>query len=156
MNFAYCLGFGCLIIGAVASLLLTFTSLGRAWRLLGAIFWFLGVVVLICAWKGICLVLMAMGHLRLLEPWEMRSDDIESDQGSFDEAIPDSWDDAPWMQRELGKPWLRRVFGDTVRVEDPQVTRIQDIILIQGTGLAVLLTLPFIAVFLAVPSAHLI
>ncbi|KAK6341408.1 hypothetical protein TWF696_008484 [Orbilia brochopaga] len=158
MNFAYCLGIACLIFGIITSLLLTFSSLGRAWRLFGAIFWFLGVIILICAWKGICLVLMAMGHLRLLEPWEIRSDDVESEgeKGSFEDAIPDSWDDAPWMQRELKKPWIRRVFGQTVRVEDPQVMKIQDVILVQGAGLGILLTLPFIAVFVAVPAAHLI
>lgn len=161
MNFAYGLGIGLLILGIFVSVVLTLTSVNRAWRLFGAIFWSIGVVILICAWKGICLVLMAMGHRRLLEPWEIPSDDVESDKGSmnnagFEDPIPDNWDDAPWMQREMKKPWLRRVFGQTVPVEDPQVMKIQDIILIQGASLAVLLTLPFIGLFMAVPAAHLI
>ncbi|KAF3318792.1 hypothetical protein TWF173_005205 [Orbilia oligospora] len=160
MNFAYSLGSGLLVLAILLSLFLTLSSAPRAWRLFGALLWSIGVIILICAWKGICLVLMAMGHRRLLEPWEIKHDDIEDDKSmassSFDEALPDSWDDAPWMQRDRKKAWLRRVFGDTVPVEDNQVRRLQDIILLQGLGLAILGTLPFIAVFLAIPQGHLI
>ncbi|KAF3937896.1 hypothetical protein ABW19_dt0208902 [Dactylella cylindrospora] len=161
VNFAYSVGIGCMLIGIFVSLLLTLTSSHRAWRLFGALFWLIGVAILICGWKGICLVLMAMGHRRLLEPWEISYEDLENDKGSmtggssFEDVIPDSWDDAPWMQREKKKSWVRKVFGATVRVEDEQVRRIQDIILLQGAGLAILGTLPFLAIFLSIPPGHL-
>ncbi|KAK6358182.1 hypothetical protein TWF730_007535 [Orbilia blumenaviensis] len=160
MNFAYSLGSSLLVSAILVSLFLTLSSVPRAWRLFGALLWSVGVIILVCAWKGICLVLMAMGHRRLLEPWEIKYDDIEDDKSmaasSFDDVLPDSWDDAPWMQRDKKKAWLSRVFGDTVPVEDGQVRRLQDIILLQGAGLAVLGTLPFIAVFMAIPQGHLI
>ncbi|KAF3912784.1 hypothetical protein ABW20_dc0109281 [Dactylellina cionopaga] len=160
MNFAYHLGIGTLVLAVIAALLLTLSSASRAWRLLGALLWGFGVIVLICAWKGICIVLMAMGHRRLLEPWEIPCGDIEDDKestshNSFDDIIPESWEDAPWMQQDKKKPWIRRVFGDTVPVEDGQVRKIQDIILLQGAGLSLLGTLPFLAIFMPIPSAHL-
>ncbi|RVD85537.1 uncharacterized protein DFL_003857 [Arthrobotrys flagrans] len=160
MNFAYSLGTGWLVLAILVSLFLTLSSAPRAWRLFGALLWSIGVIILVCAWKGICLVLLAMGHRRLLEPWEIKYDGIEDDKSmaasSFDDALPDSWDDAPWMQRDKKRAWLRRVFGDTVPVEDSQVRHLQDIILLQSLGLAVLGTLPFIAIFMAVPQGHLI
>ncbi|KAF3929893.1 hypothetical protein AA313_de0200830 [Arthrobotrys entomopaga] len=159
MNFAYSLGGFLLLFGVLTSLLLTLSSAPRAWRLFGALLWGLGAIILVCAWKGICLVLMAMGHRRLLEPWEIPSPDSESgsvSNNSFDDLIPDSWDDAPWMIREKKKPWIRRVFADTVPVEDSHVRRLQDIILIQGAGLALLFTIPFIAIFLSIPPANFI
>ncbi|EPS38141.1 hypothetical protein H072_8117 [Dactylellina haptotyla CBS 200.50] len=161
MNFAYSLGATLLIFGVLTSLLLTLSSAPRAWRLFGAFFWASGSIMLICAWKGICLVLMAMGHRRLLEPWEIASNDLEDDKASvtnssFDDVIPDTWDDAPWMIRDKKKPWVRRVFADTVPVEDSEVRWLQDVILIQGLGLAIVSTLPFLAVFMAIPPANLL
>ncbi|KAK6532585.1 hypothetical protein TWF281_006768 [Arthrobotrys megalospora] len=160
MNFAYSLGSGLLILAILVSLFLTLSSAPRAWRLFGALLWGIGMIILVCAWKGICLVLMAMGHRRLLEPWEIKCDDIEDDQSmatsSFDDILPDSWDDAPWAQRDKKKAWLSKVFGETVPVEDGHVRWLQDVILLQSAGLAILGTIPFIAIFMTVPKGHLI
>lgn len=66
---------------------------------------------------------MAMGHRRLLEPWEIPDDDLEGgsdDQKSVSNATTgyetgtDNWnttEDPPWLKRDKKKIWIMRVFG---------------------------------------------
>ena len=54
--FARCLGVGGIVGGIVAAILITLSDAGRAWRILSAIGFMIGVSTLICAWKGMCIV----------------------------------------------------------------------------------------------------
>ena len=54
--FARGLGIGGIVAGIFAAVLLTLSSAGRAWRVLSAIGFVIGVATLIAAWKGMCVV----------------------------------------------------------------------------------------------------
>jgi hypothetical protein len=45
-----------MLLGFVAAILLTISNVGRGYRALAAIGWFIGISTLIAAWKGMCVV----------------------------------------------------------------------------------------------------
>ena len=54
--FARGLGVAGILGGFVAAILITLSNAGRAYRVLSAIGFFIGVATMICAWKGMCIV----------------------------------------------------------------------------------------------------
>ena len=54
--FARGLGVATILIGFVVAIVLTLSKVGRGYRALAAIGWFIGISTLIAAWKGMCVV----------------------------------------------------------------------------------------------------
>jgi hypothetical protein len=75
-TFALWLGSSCIVVGLLASLLCTLSSVGRGWRLLGALGYMLGAATLFAAYKGMCVVLHGR-HRRHVRPWELWNNDSE-------------------------------------------------------------------------------
>jgi hypothetical protein len=102
--FARGLGISLILLGIVADLLITLSSVGRAWRVLPIASLMLGVSTLIAAWKGMCVVLHGMHH-RHLRPWELFADpeDASMKTSSEDSLInpptdTGSYEDEPWVR----------------------------------------------------------
>lgn len=69
-------------IAIVLSVLLVLSSAGRYVRLSGAIFALFGSFAIINAKRGMCIVLLALGMLRNLEPWEVYATEQVRDNGA--------------------------------------------------------------------------
>ncbi|QSZ33286.1 hypothetical protein DSL72_002874 [Monilinia vaccinii-corymbosi] len=67
--FVRTMGVSCSIIGFVMAILLVLSSKSRWWRIFAGLQWFLGITVLIAAYKGLCII-MHQSHNRNLRPWE--------------------------------------------------------------------------------------
>ncbi|KAH8687866.1 regulator of G protein-like protein [Tricladium varicosporioides] len=74
--FVRTMGVSNILLGFLIAILLTLSKLGRWWRIFAAIEWFLGISTMICAYKGLC-ILMHFNHGRNLRPWEQEELDAE-------------------------------------------------------------------------------
>lgn len=149
--FARGLGVAIIIPSFVVAIVLTISGVARGWRALAVIGWLLGFTTLICAWKGICVVLHGM-HSRHVRPWELFEDgesDLENEKSSI---TGNSYETAPWVEKYQKRNVLRKILDRQVWIEEPALRQIQDTIFLQSLGLSLGLTAVFTAVFLAVPQ----
>jgi hypothetical protein len=64
------MGVSHIALGILMALLMTLSSISRWYRLLSAPVTLLGIVTMIAAYKGLCVILHASGKIRNLRPWE--------------------------------------------------------------------------------------
>jgi hypothetical protein len=69
--------------GILIALLLTLSRASRWWRIAPALITLIGLVTLVAAYKGLCVILHASGKVRNLKPWE----DIDSVYSGDTEAL---------------------------------------------------------------------
>ena len=161
--FARGLGISLILLGILADLLITLSSVGRAWRVLPIVLLIIGISTLIAAWKGMCVVLHGMHH-RHLRPWELFADpeDINassspktssSEDSLIDSSSSDtnSYEDEPWVPKYEKRNIVRKVFDREVWIQEPALRQIQDTIFVQSLLGAVLVSCIIVGVFCAVP-----
>ncbi|MCJ1447634.1 MAG: hypothetical protein MMC23_008145 [Stictis urceolatum] len=159
--FARGLGIGGIAGGIIIALLLTLSHNGRAWRVLAAIPFLIGIATLFAAWKGMCVVLHGMHH-RHLRPWELFADadeaagstyNLENDSmDSFGSA--NSYEDEPWIAKYEKRNIVRKVFDREVWIQEPALRQIQDTIFIQAILSGVLVTAIITGAFCAIPLGN--
>jgi len=156
--FARGLGISLIVLGILADILITLSSVGRAWRVLPIVGLILGISTLIAAWKGMCVVLHGMHH-RHLRPWELFADpeDAASTKRSSEDSLispPDttgSYEDEPWVAKYEKRNLIRKVFDREVWIQEPALRQIQDTIFVQSLLGAFLVSCVVVGVFCAVP-----
>lgn len=154
--FARGLGISLILLGILADILITLSSVGRAWRVLPMIGLMLGISTLIAAWKGMCVVLHGMHH-RHLRPWELFADpeDASMKTSSEDSLIspPEtgSYEDEPWVAKYEKRNLIRKIFDREVWIQEPALRQIQDTIFVQSLLGALLVSCVVVGVFCAVP-----
>jgi hypothetical protein len=155
--FARGLGISLILLGILADLLITLSSVGRAWRVLPIVSLILGVSTLIAAWKGMCVVLHGMHH-RHLRPWELFADpeDVSMKTSSEDSLInpptdTGSYEDEPWVAKYEKRNIIRKIFDREVWIQEPALRQIQDTIFIQSLLGAFLVSCVVVGIFCAVP-----
>lgn len=159
VTFARGLGIGGIVAGILVALLITLSDVGRGWRALALIPFFIGIATLIAAWKGMCVVLHGMHH-RHLRPWELFQDEdeeaIEMKKPSFDSmdtgTTSNSYEDEPWIAKYQKRMWVRKVFDRELWVEEPALRQIQDTIFVQSLLGALVGGGILTAIFVAVPK----
>ena len=157
--FARCLGVGGIVGGIVSAILITLSDAGRAWRVLSAIGFMIGVATLIAAWKGMCVVLHGMHH-RHLRPWELFAEDddvsshsFEMSKESFDSlGSSNSYEDEPWVAKYEKRNLLRKILDREVWIQEPALRQIQDTIFVQALGGGLIVTAIAMAIFVSVPK----
>jgi len=159
--FARGLGISLILFGFLSDLLITLSSVSRAWRALPFLGWFLGISTLIAAWKGMCVVLHGMHH-RHLRPWELFADD-ELDGGpdvkrtsedSLLSSSTNSFEDEPWIARYGKRNVIRKVFDREIWIEEPALRGIQDTIFLQSLLGAFVASAIVVGIFCAVPKGN--
>ncbi|KAF2689373.1 hypothetical protein K458DRAFT_439711 [Lentithecium fluviatile CBS 122367] len=160
--FARGLGIAGIIGGFVAAIVLTLSSAGRAWRVISAIGFLIGISTLIAAWKGMCVVLHGMHH-RHLRPWELFTSDDEPTAfdlktDSYDSleshASSNSYEDEPWIAKYDKRNIVRKIFDREVWIQEPALRQIQDTIFLQAIAGAFIMTIVIVGVFCAVPHGN--
>ncbi|TGO28567.1 hypothetical protein BPAE_0026g00570 [Botrytis paeoniae] len=151
--FAKGLGVALIIFGFLYAILTTLSNMSRGWRAFSALFWILGISTLYAAFRGMCVVLHGLHH-RHLRPWEL----WESEDSAMyldDTSCSGKDEEYPWVKKYEKRFVIRKIFDREVWVQEPALRQIQDIIFLQslliGTGVAVVLTV----IFLAVPGGGL-
>lgn len=157
--FARCLGVGGIVGSIIAAVLITLSGAGRAWRVLSAIGFMIGVATLIAAWKGMCVVLHGMHH-RHLRPWELFSEDdgssgdsIQLSHKSFDSfGSSNSYEDEPWVVKYDKRNLLQKILDREIWIQEPALRQIQDTIFLQALAGGFVATLIAMAIFIPVPK----
>jgi hypothetical protein len=67
------MGVSNILFGFAIAVLLTLSRASRWWRIFAAIEWFIGISTMVCAYKGLCII-MHHSHTRNLRPWEQELD----------------------------------------------------------------------------------
>lgn len=158
--FARGLGIFGIMAGFLADLLITLSSVGRGWRVLPFIGWFIGIATLVAAWKGMCVVLHGLHH-RHLRPWELFSDESEEAAtekfGSEEELLStgrNSFEEEPWVPRYKKRNIVRKVFDREVWVQEPALRQIQDTIFLQAILGSFVASAIIVGIFCAVPHGN--
>ncbi|KAI9711012.1 MAG: hypothetical protein M1820_002450 [Bogoriella megaspora] len=161
--FARFLGIAGIVGGLVASLLVTLSSAGRAWRVLPIVGYLIGISTLIAAWKGMCVVLHGMHH-RHLRPWELFVDhddemaDLEGKTVSMESLMSstpsNSYEDEPWVAKYDKRNIVRKVFDREVWIQEPALRQIQDTIFVQALIGAFIASAILTGIFCAVPYGN--
>jgi len=71
--FVRTMGVSNILFGFVIAVLLTLSRASRWWRIFAAVEWFIGISTMVCAYKGLCII-MHHSHTRNLRPWEQELD----------------------------------------------------------------------------------
>ncbi|CAG8958179.1 hypothetical protein HYFRA_00000531 [Hymenoscyphus fraxineus] len=74
--FARSAGASTIFLGFLIAVLLVLSARSRWWRIFAGVLWYMAFVTMICAYKGLCIILH-MSHSRCLKPWEQSCDDQE-------------------------------------------------------------------------------
>jgi len=159
--FARVLGMSLILSGILIELFIALSNVPRGFRALGAIALVIGVATLFAAVKGMCVVLHGMHH-RHLRPWELFADE-ENDKDSNGSAYSmresldsiqssNSYQDAPWVVRYQKRSIIRKIFDREIRVSEPALRHIQDMIFLQSILAGFVVALVLTAVFVAVPE----
>lgn len=158
--FARGLGISLVSIGVVLLIVLTISSLNRAYRLIAALPILLGISTMCAAWKGMCVVLHGMHH-RHLRPWELFSDDSEAAsefdmrKGSWDSfGSRISYEDEPWVAKYEQRNIVRKIFDREVWVQEPALRQIQDTIFLQSLLVAAVITAVVVGAICGVPRGN--
>lgn len=162
--FARGLGIFLIIAGIITALLITLSTVGRAWRVLAFPLLLLGISTLIAAYKGMCVVLHGLHH-RHLRPWEMFEDESypryseeELKKVSFEtfaSGQTHSYEDEPWIAKYEKRNVVRKIFDRQTWVEEPALRQIQDTIFIQSMIGAFIGAAIITGIFCAVPHGDL-
>lgn len=162
--FARSLGVSLIVLSILAEILLTLTSVSRAWRIVPMATLLIGIATLAAAWKGMCMLLHTFNQ-RHVRPWELfadpedalqsvdETDDTPSDddQLKHSSTISNSYEDEPWVTKYEGRNIVRKVFDRQVSVEEPALRKIQDIIVVQSLVLSLVLSCVIVGIFFAIP-----
>ena len=158
--FAKQLGVAGILGGLLCIILLTVSSAGRAWRVISAIGFIIGIATLFAAWKGMCVVLHGMHH-RHLRPWELFSEDDENASsydlktGSFDSlGSSTSYEDQPWIAKYEKRNFIRKIFDREVWIQEPALRQIQDTIFLQAILISLLSSAVIVGIFCAIPKGN--
>ncbi|KAF3050520.1 hypothetical protein E8E11_008782 [Didymella keratinophila] len=160
--FARGLGIGGIVAGLLTCIILTLSSAGRAWRVMGLFGFVIGISTLIAAWKGMCVVLHGMHH-RHLRPWELFSSDdepqgydakIDSNDTLGSHASSNSWEDEPWVAKYEKRNVVRKIFDREVWIQEPALRQIQDTIFIQAILGSLILGGVAVGIFCAIPAGN--
>ena len=158
--FARGLGIAGILVGFMADLILTLSTVHRAWRVLPFLAWFIGISTLIAAWKGMCVVLHGMHH-RHLRPWELFLDDgpettgeMNMSQNSLLSSSRNSYEDEPWVPQYKKRNIIRKICDREVWIQEPALRQIQDTIFLQALLGAFLVSCLCVGIFCAVPAGN--
>lgn len=167
-------------LGFALAVLLTLSKASRWYRLLAALLWFIGITTLVAAYKGLCIILHSE-HRRTLKPWEdpvgyYGNAGIEDSEPRTSITLPrlsgstaalsqhegfdifGSSNDAGnggWKGSYERKSLWKKVFDDTVVVQDQAMRLLQDGIVRQAQLWGVLVTVVLSVVFVVLPVVGL-
>ncbi|KAK3169051.1 hypothetical protein OEA41_005499 [Lepraria neglecta] len=145
--------------GIISAVLITLSNASRGYRVLSAIGFMIGVATLICAWKGMCIVLHGMHH-RHLRPWELFAEDDDDSsfdmaKGSFDTmGSTNSYEDEPWIAKYEKRNILRKILDREVWIQEPVLRQIQDTIFLQAMGGSLIITAISVGIFCTFPAGN--
>ncbi|KAF3939228.1 hypothetical protein ABW19_dt0210284 [Dactylella cylindrospora] len=156
-------------IAILIIVLVTTSTASRFTRLSSALFCLLGTFALINSKRGLCIVLVALGTLRNLDPWEVYAiEQIREGAGAGGRqttAVVGDLEQGLDKDEEVrirvfvkdyeNRPVLSRIYEKRVHVEDKNIRRIQLILILQSLVLALMITCTFEAVVLVLPSGNL-
>jgi hypothetical protein len=177
VTFARGLGIFLIVAAIVTDILITISSVGRGWRAPPIILMIIGFATLFAAWKGMCVVLHGLHHQHV-RPWELFTDQDEAaaaaalegkEDKSSDEYSPkssisldslmssstNSFEDEPWVAKYKRRNVVRQIFDREIWIKEPALKQIQDTIFLQAILLGTLASAIIVAIFVAVPSGHL-
>jgi hypothetical protein len=134
--------------------------LARWWRIFVFLPFFMSIMALTAAHKGLCVLLHHNGNMRGVRPWEVvpntkkPKDDEEgitaenedmrseyaSDYGSHGETnkwmstfgTRNDFSDEQWITRWKNRPWIQRFFEPTTKVREEGIRIMQDTIVKQS------------------------
>ncbi|RDW89173.1 hypothetical protein BP6252_01205 [Coleophoma cylindrospora] len=172
------------VLGFLVAILLTLSGKSRWWRVFAALPWFLGIGILIAAYKGLCMILHH-SHSRNLRPWEFdadpeagypvrNSDEVDMATSGQAEGKGDDDDrgaavsrssmasfgeknerEGEWLLRYKKKSVTSKIFEKSVWTQDETLRVLQDKIVLGANSWAILLTVVLTIVFVALPKGNL-
>lgn len=86
LRMIYCFAAVNIFIGFLIGLLLILSHRSRYLRLISSLFFLVGILGLANAKRGLCVVLLALGHKRNLQPWEVYA--VDQERGPTDTRNP--------------------------------------------------------------------
>lgn len=171
--FVRTMGVICILLGFTIAALLTLSRASRYYRFLGGLLSLPGLTALIAAWKGLCVILYNTDHRRTLKPWEGHEGMYSFDAGltlacsrpatdslSFNSSAEHfntfggSNEDAGiiWAQNYKRKSLFRKVFDDTVAVQEQAIQVLQQKIVGQAFSWAFIINAMILGGMVGIPA----
>ncbi|KAH7409568.1 hypothetical protein BKA64DRAFT_571443 [Cadophora sp. MPI-SDFR-AT-0126] len=155
-QFAYSMGYLCILIGVAYAGVMSMSKAEREWRLFAIPLIVLGVATLYAARRGMCLVLHSLGHYQV-KPWEV----YDPEHAERAHANPEVFlggkynsESRDWVQRYNRRYAMRKIFDKEAPVEEPRIRDAQNIIFGQGLFTGFLASVVVMAVFMSLPPAN--
>ncbi|KAH0556913.1 hypothetical protein GP486_005296 [Trichoglossum hirsutum] len=160
----------CIAGSCIVAVLLILSKASRWWRVIILPPLLFGIGILVAALKGLCLILHNK-HTRSVRPWEQFGEDLPSFVEGDDETITaekrrehraslstfgraNTFNQESWAEKYKKKPVLRKVFDQKTWVQDETVRKLQDNIVLQSYLWSVIIGVPLVALFVALPSGN--
>ncbi|KAF2083339.1 hypothetical protein K490DRAFT_69913 [Saccharata proteae CBS 121410] len=157
-KFAYGLSGSLILVGIVAIILLILSRAPQAYRAFAFAPLFFGFSILFAALKGLCVVLHGRHH-RQIRPWELFATEDEPSivmiRVSSDEESRNSWEDEPWVPMYKQRNIIRKIFDNSVWIEEPALRQIQDTIFVQSLAFSFILSAVIVGPLCAIPPSNL-
>lgn len=171
--------------GFIIAILLTLSKVSRWWRIFASVEWFIGISTLIAAYKGLCIILHAshMRTLRpweddasisssvsdlematykanltpkMMQVTEKKNDGTVRHLSTFGTKNKQiSGETEEWEAAYNEKPLLKRIFDQSVWTQDETLRLLQDKIVLGAQIWAVILSLIFTIIFVALPAGNI-
>lgn len=171
--------------GFIIAILLTLSKVSRWWRIFASVEWFIGISTLIAAYKGLCVILHAshMRTLRpweddasisssvsdlematskanltpkVMQVTEKKNDGTVRHLSTFGAKNKQiSGETEEWETAYNEKPLLKKIFDQSVWTQDETLRLLQDKIVLGAQIWAVILSLIFTIIFVALPAGNI-
>jgi len=158
IRFAKALGIMLLYLGILTNVFLLLSNAPRPYRALPSILYILGTSCLICACKGIC-VLLHNRKRRQLRPWEIfLTEEQYNDQHDprcypYGLTVNPKVHNQPWIVEYKKRYFLRRIFDREVCIEDPAILRFHTRLFYSSLVIGVLIAAAISVIWVfAIPS----
>jgi len=124
----------------------------------------MGVVAIINASKGICVVHVLLGFKRNISPWELRPDTVEAESGLGDSDMEmrgfardvDVGHAKDWMRQYNSQPMRKRLYEKKGSIQESAIIKAQQWIIVQSVFFGTCAAFVYCAIFLSLPVARII
>ncbi|KKF94809.1 hypothetical protein CFIMG_004407RA [Ceratocystis fimbriata CBS 114723] len=140
------------------ALLLTLSHVHREWRLLAVPGLFLGSMIILCAFRDVC-VFLYVARLRHVRPWEQFLDEemaqTKNKLSTTHFGPANAFDDEVWVERSKSRNLWQKIFDKSVPIQEKGLIRVYDMIVLQSAGMAMLVSGAIAGILIAIPPANL-
>ena len=165
-----------IIVGFAIAIVLTLSKASRWWRIFAALEWWFGIMNIIAASQGLCILLCSM-QSRQYHAWETRDYTAEDDEAILKgldinfiqyESKRSKWpvkmevfgptnnySGEPWVNRYSQRPRYRKFFEKRMPVHESGLKQIQKRMIRQAGAWAMIITIPLTIGFVAIPNGNL-